>query len=374
MKVALDIRMIFHSGIGTYLRGLLGDYAENETAGSFEFTLVHETHATSSITIPEKARTIAFHAPVYSIREQIRYPVSRIGHVDVLHYPHYAIPLRWKRPMVVNIHDLNHLEFPEYLPTLMHRAYARYFFNAVAKRADRIIVPTNFIKGRVIDLLGVGEELVRIIPYAAPDYFSPISEATAADDRSVLEKYGLKKPYLLTSGIYKPHKNYPFLLRAFALLHERLGDKTPALVMIGFRHGKNTVDLKHLIKELNLEPLVFLPGYVPQEDVPSVYRNAQSLVFPSLYEGFGLPVLEAMKSGVPVAASDIAPICEVAGKCVATFDPRDINTLVDTLERLVEDERFRKRLIQRGLERQRLYSWHEVAWSTFQVYKQVAGK
>ena len=349
MKVAIDIRMIQHSGIGSYLKGLLGGFNAvlKHSASAIDFTLLFAPPLSDKVTLPETYYLETFSQRIYSLKEQLYYPVRRLSDCELLHYPHYNAPLRWKKKLIVNFHDLNHLLYPQWLPTPLHRWYAKYFYTKVSARAHRIIVPTEFIRQQVIRHLKVAEERLVVIPYATQEHFTIASEENRAIDSGVIGKYNLPDSYLLTIGILKPHKNYLFLLKGLLRLWQMGKRDVPPLVMVGFALDKKARELQRFIADYRIEKKVRLLGVVPEEEVPSLYRGALALLFPSLYEGFGLPVLEAMKSGIPVVASDIPPVREVARDSALYF------------------------LIERGLERQNHFSWHNVAQQTLQLYQQL---
>ncbi len=374
MRVAIDIRMIRHSGIGTYLRGLLRGLAEitQESPDSLSLLLVGTTKKAYGILLPPDSSVHEFNAPVYSLREQLSYPTHKIETCDLLHYPHYNAPVRWKRKLIVNFHDLNHLLFPHHLRSPFQTYYARYFYGKSAARAETIIVPTNFIRQQVIEHLGVAEDIPVVVPYAADEEFKPQSGETIEHDEDVLKKYRLPEGYLLAVGINKPHKNHILLLQALSRLRER--NDSPYLVMIGFNPDRKSRPLIEYIIRNDLEKHVKVLGFIPGEDVPSIYRNARALVFPSSYEGFGLPVVEAMKSGTPVIASDIPAVREVAGDAPLYFDPTDSESLVDALYKMVHDESLRSHTIEAGLARQAKFSWRHTARRTLRLYQTITSQ
>lgn len=368
--------MIQHSGIGSYLRGLLGGFNTvlKASGTNIDFTFLFFPPLSENVSLPGNYYLEPFPHRIYSLKEQLYFPVRKLSDCEILHYPHYNAPLRWERKLLVNFHDLNHLLYPQWLSTPLHHWYAKYFFTKSSARADRIIVPTEFIRQQVIKYLKVPEERLTVIPYAPNEYFSVTNEKNNSVDSTVFSKYNLPESYLLTVGIHKPHKNYLFLLKALVRLWQMGKDDVPPLVMVGFSLDKKTRHLQRFIADYKIEKKVKVLGMVPEADLPSIYRGASALIFPSLYEGFGLPVLEAMKSGIPVVASDIPAVREVAQDAVLYFDPKNIDSLVAAVLKITNDSALRHRLIECGLKRQSYFSWRNIAQQTLQIYQQLTEK
>lgn len=373
MNVALDIRMIRHSGIGNYLQGLLNAFALilNTLRQPFFFTLIGDKKSSATISIPENSLWVNFPRQIYSLPEQLFYPLKKLKECNLLHYPHYNAPLGWHKKLIVNFHDLNHLVFPQFLPTPLHKFYARYFYKRTSASADKIIVPTEFIRQQVIERLGVEDARLEVIPYAASEDFSPPSEKNSAGDEQTVKKYALPQTYLLTIGINKPHKNYLFLLRGLLRFWQTEKKDFPPLVMVGFELDKKAKYLRRFISGYHLEEKIKILGYLPQRDLPSIYRCALALIFPSLYEGFGLPALEAMKCEIPVVAADIPPLREICKDAALFFNPENLESLLAALEQITQESALREDLIQRGLRRQQAFTWKQIAEKTLALYQSV---
>ncbi|MGD0765405.1 MAG: glycosyltransferase family 1 protein [Dehalococcoidia bacterium] len=239
---------------------------------------------------------------------------------------------------------------------------------ATAKVADRLICPSEAVKDDIVRLLHVSPNKVRAIAEAASPAFRPI------EDRAALERFLLKnllpERYVLSVGSLEPGKNRATLLKAFAKLRQQGIEHK--LVVTGQRAWKYQADFQ-LAEQLGLKGEVIFTGYVSSEDMPALYSAADLFVFPSLYEGFGLPVLEAMACGVPVVASNVSAVPEVAGDAALLIDPRDPDLLSDSMARVLKDDRLRATLRRRGLERAAQFSWEKAARETIEVYRDAVG-
>lgn len=293
--------------------------------------------------------------------------VCRRLKVDLLHSPHYSRPLLLPCRSVVTVHDLTFFLLPE-----VHLAYKRLFFRAMtrvaARRAQALIVPSQSTCTDLRRITRVAESRVHMVPYGIGPSFRPVRDPDRR--RAIAERYGLPNEFLLYVGNLEPRKNLPRLLEAYARLPAR--QVVPPLVMAGTRGWKDSL-LRKTMERLNLGRRVVTPGYIPQEDLPTVYSMATALVYPSLYEGFGLPVLEAMACGTPVITSNVSSMPEVAGDAALLVSPEDTETLAGALERMLGEPDLRAELSQRGLVRAREFTWRRAAESTLAVYRSVLG-
>ena len=291
--------------------------------------------------------------------------------IDVFHgMDHVGIPLvgrtgKW----VVTVHDVIPLILPEAF-TPRHRAVVRIALARVRRRADRVIVPSRAVKRDVVRHVGVPADRVVVTPEGCDPRFRPVRSAGAL--RDVVARYGLPSRYLLAVGRLEPRKNLTTLLAAFARL-QRGGAVHPnlKLVLAGAR-GWLEEPIFRTVRALGLEAAVHFPGFIDGDDLPAVYSGAALFVFPSLYEGFGLPPLEAMACGVPVVTSNVSAMPEVAGDAAVLVDPRDVDGLASAIARVLRDEALRARLRAAGIARAREFSWQTTARRTLDVYASLA--
>jgi glycosyltransferase involved in cell wall biosynthesis len=364
--IAIDARMLEHSGIGTYLRNLLAQLAALENEYVFEVICRHQ-EVLGGLP-PARFRIVPARSPIYSLSEQ--WEIARLArHAQLLHSPHYNASLLYRGKLVVTIHDLIHLTDPTFRRTLAARFYARPVFNLVARRADCIIANSEFTKQQIVEHLAVSPSKVSVAYLGVSERFRPHDHNEAFLRASSL--LGVSRPYLLFVGNLKPHKNVKSLLEAFAQISAH-SDFDLQLVILG-DDRKWKPGLVDESRSLGLaERVVFAPR-VPFQDLPWVYAAAEILVMPSLVEGFGLPVLEAMASGTPVVCSRVASLPEVAGDAAEYFEPASVDDLAMALERVLRSTQFQATLRSKGLERAKLFSWEEFARRHCEVYREALG-
>ena len=366
-SIVLDIRMLRHSGIGVSLQGLLEGFCYLEEAPRFVF--YGPQHFRPQV--PERLCELFVirDFPIYSLKEQILFP-DDLRFYPLFHAPHYNFPLRFRGKLVVTIHDLNHLVFPENLPSPLHHLYARYMFHEAASRAGHIIVVSEKMRCDVMEHLKVEPNRLSVIPNAVSLGFLPCE--SQEEIRAFQKRHHLPESYLVCVGINKPHKNYPFLVRALADLWHSHALDLP--LVLALDDNKGSGDLEILSRQLKIESFVFFPGRIEREDMPKLYAGAEALVFPSLYEGFGLPLLEAMKTGVPVLSSNRPPLPEVAGDAALYFDPTDPDDLKNALVRLLSDSALRADLVRKGKMNLARFDWAESARQTHRIYQDLLGR
>ncbi len=288
--------------------------------------------------------------------------------VDVLHLTGGAIPLASRCPRVVTVHDdvsvLHHREF--YTPWMVQ--YTRTVRLRAIKRAQGIITQSEFSRRAMVQALGLAEDRIDVIPLGVNERFS--SPLAPEELNDVRQRLALHRPYLLHVGVLSPRKNLVRLMRAFQALRRQHGIPHQ-LVLAGSR---GWADAEILEARAQLDPAgrdILLPGPLA-EDLPAVYRMADLVVYPSLYETFGLPPLEAMASGVPVVASNIAAIPEVTGDAALLVDPADEGALADAIWQVLSSPAQRERMTRRGRERAAAFTWQRTAAETIRVYERVA--
>jgi glycosyltransferase involved in cell wall biosynthesis len=290
---------------------------------------------------------------------------SRLG-CDVAHVPHFAPPLRCRLPLVVTIHDLIPLILPAYRGSPGVRAYTRLVARA-ARRADVVLTDSHASARDILRILGLGGDRVCVVPLAAHERFYPLDEAEISP---VVARYGLARPYLLYLGGFDVRKNVPLLLHAF----QQVAAATDlALVVAGRLPTQDRAfapDPRPIAARLGIADRVRFIGFVPEEDKPALYAGALAFAFPSSYEGFGLPVLEALSCGTPVVVGLGSSLDEVAGPGGLAVDPTDAAELADALLRLAGNPALRQDLAAAGLAHAARFSWRQVAVATLEAYDQ----
>ncbi|MBI4265050.1 MAG: glycosyltransferase family 4 protein [Acidobacteria bacterium] len=367
MRVAIDARKLHDFGIGTYTRNLLR-YLARIDRGTEYVLLCQEADLGVAPQLGPNFHTVLEPSANYSLTEQIHVPWL-LGRVrpDVFHAPHYVLPPAVPCRSVVTIHDCIHLMFPQYLPSRAAHAYAKAAMWAAAKRSSRILTVSEASKRDILRFFKVPPEKIVVVYNAIDERFrtAPAEEEVAR----VRERYQLDHGFVLYVGNIKPHKNLVRLIEAFAELRRRGFDELKLLI-IGDEISKLPA-LRRAVHKHKLYKHVRFLGYLPDETLAVLYRLAAVFVFPSLYEGFGLPPLEAMASGTPVVTSNVSSLPEVAGGAALLVDPYDVGAIADGVCRVLSDAALASELRARGIERAREFSWTRSISRTRELYQEV---
>jgi glycosyltransferase involved in cell wall biosynthesis len=350
IRVAIDYRMHRSSGIGVYLRHIVRNLVTDHR-DSLELTLLGGSPV-------EGARFRPFPSPIFSAAEQVRFPFVVPGRTDVLWSPNYNAPFVSRGKLVVTVHDVCHLAHPEFFRSRLKAAYARLSFRNVARRAAAIVCDSEFTANEIERLVGIGRDRMRVI-YPGLDF----GWTSASPPPRPLDA-----PYLLYVGNVKPHKNLGRLLSAFSVLAGRIPHK---LVIVGRKDGLGTLDHDAMAIARRYGERVVVTGEVTDEVLQAYYANAELLVFPSLYEGFGFPPLEAMACGIPVAASRVSSIPEVCGDAAAYFDPLSVDEMAVVIEKAISDETLRARLRETGRRQIVQYSWRKASSEIAEIFSEL---
>lgn len=350
--ISIDARMLRESGIGTYLQNLIPRLIDSRTGARFQ-VLGGDELADFAWAAHERVQVAPATSPIYSIREQVELPWRRDPEADLFWSPHYNVPVLAGGRRLVTIHDVFHLARPELVKRAHQRAYAHLMFR-VASRADGIIFDSRFTADEFRRLVGARAGAAEVIhPGVDESWFGP-SEGEAPHDR----------PYLLFAGNVKPHKNVRGLLRAFGLVRDRIPHD---LVIVGRRDGFIHGDPRVMDDAAAFAGRVRFTGWLELEAVQRYFAGADALVFPSLYEGFGLPPLEAMAAGCPVISSDAASLPEACGDAALYCDARRPEAMASAILKLLGDEGLRSELRARGRARARRFTWERCAAETGQM-------
>jgi glycosyltransferase involved in cell wall biosynthesis len=369
MRIGIDARKLHDFGIGTYLQNLLRQLARLDAEWEYVLFCKPEDRAWIDELGPN-FRAVVVRAAPYSVLEQLVIPLRLLRErVDVYHSPHYVLPLLVPCPSVVTIHDCIHLMFPQYLPNRLAPYYARLFMWWAAHRSARVMTVSEASKRDILRFFDIGAAKVSVIPNAIDERFRvppPDEEA-----HRIRERFQLHEPFVLYAGNVKPHKNVERLIEAFYQLHAN-GFDDLKLLIIGNDISKYAT-LRRSIHAHNLHKYVRFLGFVPDQTLAILYRLASVFVFPSLYEGFGLPPLEAMASGTPVVTSNVSSLPEVVGTAAVLVDPHDAHAIAEGIAHVLYDARLREELRRRGLERAASFSWETAARTVRGIYGEVAG-
>lgn len=354
-------------GIGRYVTGLLPALAAQLAPGERLAILCMDDAQIAELQIYMKSWPSAtyFVAPdsPFSLGQQRSVPrlLRRLPAPAVYHSPYYLMPYRPGIPAVATIHDLIPLLYPQTV-SLRARLLFRIAVRLALRAADRVIAGAEASRRDLVRILGVDPARVAVTPYAADPNFHP---RPPAEIERVRRRFALPDEYILYFGSNKPHKNLVTLVEAYATMAAETGAR---LVIAGYWDAAHP-ESQRCAEALGLGERVRFLGPVNETDAPALYSGATCFVFPSRYEGFGLPVLEAMACGAAVACSNTSSLPEVGGDAALYFDPEDVAAIARTLHALVADPGLRQAAAQKGLEQARRFSWSRTATQTLEVYR-----
>jgi alpha-1,3-rhamnosyl/mannosyltransferase len=306
---------------------------------------------------------IRIEASPFSIRQQWVVPlVLKKQKADLYHSLYYIMPFFSRVPTVLTIYDLIPLIFPDYFPLHIRLLYRLANYWALV-RSQHIISISRSTAQDLIDRYSIPEKRVTAIHLAADDSFYPREND---EIESVLKRLKLPKNYILYVGSNKPHKNLTRLIKAW----EKISTPKPALVIAGFWDPRYP-EAKDYVKSKHYQKFVYFVGPVADADLPALYTGAKLFAYPSKYEGFGLPVLEAMACGTAVVTTNISSLCEVTGDAAILVDPLSVDELSCAIRSLLEDEDLLRHHEKLGITRAKRFTWQKCASETIEVYKQI---
>jgi glycosyltransferase involved in cell wall biosynthesis len=366
--IAIDARKLGDYGIGTYIRNLLRQLARQDKVTEY-VVICRDADAGIAAELGPNFRTLTERAAAYSVREQWSVPLDlRRQRASLFHAPHYVLPPLTPCRSVVTIHDCIHLRFPQYLPSRIGYAYARASLWTATHRAARVITVSEASKRDILRYFRVPDSRIDVIYNAIDDRFW---EPPSGDQMErVRQRYQLTAPFVLYAGNIKPHKNLERLIEAFHLLRQDPTKKDVQLLIIGDEISKYAT-LRRAVHRHKLHKHVRFFGFVSHDTLAVLYRLADVFVFPSLYEGFGLPPLEAMASGTPVVTSNVSSLPEVVGDAALMIDPYQPQAIAEAIARVLEEPELRATLRVRGLARAREFSWERSIARVRQIYGEV---
>ncbi|MGD0497151.1 MAG: glycosyltransferase family 1 protein [Bryobacteraceae bacterium] len=375
LHIVIDARRIRDFGIGAYIRGLVHALGAIDPVN--RYTLVcAPADAPSLADLPPN-----FHFTVYARRDEdvadhVAFPwFLRSLSPDLVHIPLNRVPFLMFRPYVVTIHDLGSLLFPEG-PSAWRMQLRRYRFRRGLERAARVMAVSDATKREVERAMRVPPNRIRRV-YEAPDpEFCRGDRTTGSEERRrTMERYQIAYPFLLYAGNIRPHKNVPRLVEAFAVVRGQLAShpvyKDLRLVIIGDTISRYPAVRQAVIKS-RVEQVVRFLGFVPLDTLRCFYESAAAFVFPSRYEGFGLPPLEAMACGAPVVTSNISSLPEVVGDAAILVNPLNVFDIARGIRDALLDDALRADLIRRGYEQAARFSWERTAREVLDIYKEAA--
>lgn len=383
-RIVIDARKIGDFGTGTYLRNLIRGLAKLDRESSYILVRtpgdVHEFED-----LPDNFQTVTYEKSDNTLLAQIRYSLFLKRHAaDVYHLPVHLVPLWMPNPYIVTVHDVGNLIFQN--RGGLRNDFSLYRARRGLLRAACVIAVSAATRRDLENVVRVPGERIRTI-YNAPDpaFTERAAPAVACvgeegfsyapDMQRILDRYQISYPFLLYAGRINPRKNIPRLVEAFAVVRGELQSdpvyKDLRLIIIGDEISKYP-RVRHAVIQSRVEHSVRFLGFVPIETLRVFYQAAAAFVFPSLYEGFGLPPLEAMACGTPVVTSNVSSLPEVVGDAAAIVNPENVFDIARAIREVLLDQSLRARLIQRGFEQLKQFSWEHAASQVLATYQEVA--
>jgi glycosyltransferase involved in cell wall biosynthesis len=338
MKIILDARKIEDYGIGTYIQNLFPGIAHS---GLFDCRTVH-LRGTTHMDLPPESY-IAVSSKNYDWREHLEIPFKTNRMKDFYYFsPHYVFPLFIKNKLIITVHDLIHFKFPDLFKPAVRVELGKFFMRQVKRRAILVFTVSQTTKQDLQEIFGFEDQRVKVIYNGVSEFFFQRTPQIS----------GFAFPYVLYTGNLKPHKNLPTLLKAFSLVKERFSELR--LVLVGVNPDK---PFCQLMRDLEIKQRIVIKGYQPQESVIRFLDGAEFFVFPSLYEGFGLPPLEAMARRKAVISSSGGSLSEILGDSALYFRPDSAEELAERISLFMEDRELREDYENRGFEHSAKFRW-----------------
>lgn len=377
MKIGIDLRMYSSqfTGIGRYCYELVENLIELDKENSYVFFLNEPEygqflHDKSELLKDERYKAVKVNAPHYSLREQLAFSKTlKKEHLDLMHFTHFNAPIFYRRPCIVTIHDLTLSFFPgKKLTKWYHRMGYHIVLKSILKKAKRIIAVSKNTELDLHRLYNFTRSKTVMIHEAVGEEFSVLPMGKVAE---TMGKFGVDKEYILYTGVHRDHKNVVGLIGGFARLKNDYG--FDGYLVITGKENPHYPEIKTTIEKLGLENEVKLAGHVEENDLIGLYNGAIIYAYPSFYEGFGLPALEAFACGTAVCASNKSCIPDICGDAAVYFDPKNPDEMAEKFAELLRNDGLREHLIEKGRRRLKDFSWKKMAKETSDVYQETHG-
>lgn len=343
--IAIDARMIEMSGIGTYIQHLMNQ-------GIYDIAIGNKKEIRK---YDKNVAIIPFDASIYGIKEQIAFPQKKLKNmnVEIVHFPHYNVPYFYQGEIVVTVHDLTHIILPEMLGSKIKYLYAKTLMGNALRKASHIFTVSENSKNDIKKYFNIGKKEISVTYNAIDNSFCQKPK------KSILylyDKFGIpcNKKIILYIGNLKPHKNIKSLFQAYKKCKCY---KDSIIVLAG--KAFSSVNIKEIEIEYGILGKVFYTGIISHKDLVNLYNLSDLFVFPSLYEGFGIPPLEAMACGLPVICSNTSSLPEVVGDAALQFDPYNIDEITYSIDKVLGSEKVQQELLKKGLERCHFFKWDD---------------
>ncbi len=369
MKIGIDAHAAEKDGTGncTYIRNLLLELKEIDKENEYIFYVTDINHPFyKNFSQNEKLKikqlpikTPFLRIPIFLAKETFK------DSLDILHVQYISPPF-FKGKLVVTIHDLCFLHFPESF-SKFEVFRSKILIPFTAKKADKVITGSNFSKNDIISNYKINSQKIEVIPYGVSSNFKPIKNEEKI--KNVLKKYNISGEYILTVGRLNPRKNLLSLVKAYNILKKN--KKIPHKLVIAGKEDYNSKETIKFVKKMDCYKNIIFTGFVRDEDLPYLYNGADIFVYPSLFEGVGLPVLEAMSCGIPVITSNTTALKEIIGNAGIAINPFNIDEIAQAIFQIISDRNLKSDYIKKAFIRAKEFSWKLTAQKTLKIYKEL---
>lgn len=359
LRIIIDARMIGESGVGRYIKNLIEQLQIIDNKNDYFILLRKKDY--EDLTFKKNFTKILADFRWYSFSEQLKLPgLLDAIKPDLVHFPHFNVPVFYKGNFVVTVHDLIHQHFSMQRVTThgpifykIKRLGYKKVFETALKKSKKILVPSNFVKKQLIDDWKIIENKITVTYEAVDDSLLLIEKKKETEKNN--------ESYIFYVGNAHPHKNVEGLIKAFLRLKEKYADLK--LILAGYDHY-----FWQRIKKQFQDKDIIYKGFVSDEELVVLFKNAKAFVMPSFEEGFGIPVLEAFSSSCPVVSSNAGSLPEIGKDACLYFDPHNSDDMTEKISQIMDNEKLRNELIKKGLKRYKEFSWQKMAKETLEVY------
>ncbi len=373
LRIGIDIRRLGDFGVGTYINNLVHALRRAETPSTSYVLIGNEGQFERLGPLGPNFESQIYPRRFNSRRSHFDFPLGLRGlQLNVFHMPHRWVPYFLPGPYVATLHDINNILFPEEDPSSSPERVRRHMLARGLRRAARVIAVSEATKRDAVTHLGLSPDRIEVVHNAIDEQVGrPVTDNERIE---VLHRYQIRGPFVLYTGRIQPHKNIPRLIEAFAVAKAEL-EKRPeyselTLIVIGDQSDAFPA-VRHAVMRSRVQQSVRFLGFVPVETLRCFYEAATAFLFPSLYEGFGLPPLEAMAHGTPVITSNLSSMPEAVGDAAVLVNPENVFEIARGLQRVLLDETLREQLRRRGREQVARFSWDQSARRVLAIYHQV---
>ncbi|MBU1164729.1 glycosyltransferase family 4 protein [Patescibacteria group bacterium] len=371
MKIGIDARMYGDSvtGIGNYTKNLIDELLKIDFKNEYTIFLLPQNYDKFQ-TNSKNVKKVKIDIPWYSWSEQIKLPIALIKEkIDLMHFPHFNVPILYPKKFVVTIHDITPKFFPGHKvkQNPLRRIGYWLVFKLGITRAQKVISVSNHTKQHLIKHFNIKEQKIEVVYQGLNKNLQNQSFYGIIDKLS--DKFDIHKPFIFYVGVWREHKNLPNLVKAYKVLLEKF--KQDISLVIGGKPDPEYPETLNLIKELNLEQKIFMPGFISEDKLTFFYNQAEVFVLPSFNEGFGLVAIESISLGTPVVASKTTSLPEVLKGGALYFDPHSPQDIAEKINQVLSSKELSKQLVNKAKQVIKKYNWEITAKQTLKIYEEV---